>query len=90
MDAGAARAALTFMLAADTPPVVGPAAMDLLMQGAARQDMYGRYPSDLAWLPTYDLHSAATVTGSKQRHAAVTPLTGRLTPRCWTESAPTA
>ena len=60
MDAGAARAALTFMLAADSAPVVSPAAVDLLMQGAARQDMYGRYPSDIAWLPTYDLHSAAT------------------------------
>ena len=59
MDAGAARAALTFMLAADTPPVVSPAALDLLMQGATRQDLYGRYPSDLAWQNRYDLHSAA-------------------------------
>ena len=74
MDSGAARASLTFMLAADSPPVVSPAALDLLMQGAARQDLYGRYPSDLAWLATFDLHSAAA-EGWRWKAAALTAST---------------
>ena len=59
MDAGSARAQLTFMLAANTDPVVSPAGLDLLLAQAARQDKYGRYPTDPTWIPTYDLHAAA-------------------------------
>lgn len=60
MDAGTARAQLTFMLAADTAPVISGAGIDLLLNAAMRQDKYGRYPSDPTWIPTYDLHAAAT------------------------------
>lgn len=59
MDVGSARAQLTFMLAADTAPVISGAGIDLLLTQAQRQDKYGRYPSDPTWIATWDLHSAA-------------------------------
>lgn len=59
MDVGSARAQLTFMLAADSAPAITGAQIDLLLTQAERQDKYGRYPSDAAWITTWDLHSAA-------------------------------
>lgn len=70
MDALTARAALGFMLAASIEPVITAGMLDVLLDDSKRMDKYGRYPTDAAWIPTYELHSAAA-EGWRWKAAAV-------------------
>lgn len=55
-----ARADLAQLVVPTMEPLLTDAAMDFLLRRARRADADGRPPSDPAWIPTYDLNSAAS------------------------------
>lgn len=60
MTEAEARARLEAMVAASSEPTLSDAEVDDLVDLAKRADSEGRAPSDVAWVPTWDLNSAAS------------------------------
>ncbi len=59
MDPVVARVRLERMVAAGVEPTLSPTDIDDLLNLARRVDVNGLSPSDVGWIPTFDLDAAA-------------------------------
>lgn len=50
-----ARLELSRRIAANVAPVISDATLDDLIRGCRRPDLMGRSPSDVMWIPTFDI-----------------------------------